>query len=499
MSTTSLSLRDYQQAGIDALRAGSGQHLRQILSVPTGGGKTEMACAIAELAYSRGNRVWFIVDKITLASQAKARFEKYGMKVGILQGENTDRSADDQVVVSTIQTLSARFEKNPTMLDADIIVIDEVHVFHQMHKKVLDYRTVPCIGLSATPHNASLGLYFTNVVAPVTVRELVDAGHLMAPQIYAPTEPDLDGVRFQRGDFVESDLEDKMTRITGDVVAHWQRLAPGRPTIAFCVNVNHAREMAQEFVSAGVPAEVVHGGTPLEEREELFRQLAAGDIQVLTSVYVLGVGFDLPEASCAILARPTASEALHIQQCGRVLRVADGKPAPIILDHAGNTLRHGRPQDYIPPALGEVESRVRKERVPSERPAARCSSCGYILEPGVMECPKCLAIRQSRSQVVTVDGRLVEIDTPDIGAEAPMSRRQVLKELMGIAEIKGFKRGWAVHQYEDRYGCQPWKDGAIQRYKSITATPPSPETIRWVENRRKYHYIRKMKGRQGTQ
>ena len=63
------------------------------------------------------------------------------------------------------------------------------------------------------------------------------------------------------------------------------------------------------------------------------------------SVTVMGncEGFDFPELSCCVLARPTKSVALQLQMCGRVMRTAPGKNGAIILDHAGNILEHGPP------------------------------------------------------------------------------------------------------------------------------------------------------------
>lgn len=63
------------------------------------------------------------------------------------------------------------------------------------------------------------------------------------------------------------------------------------------------------------------------------------------SVTVMGncEGFDYPELSCCIQARPTKSLALHLQMVGRIMRVANGKNGAIILDHAGNILEHGVP------------------------------------------------------------------------------------------------------------------------------------------------------------
>jgi superfamily II DNA or RNA helicase len=478
-------LRDYQRAGIDGLRDGfRAGHTRQILVSPTGSGKTEMACAIAQLARGQGNRLLFIVDRKTLSAQTKNRFEKYGLTCSLWQGENTALLDDADVTVATVQTLRSQLkgysgEPDFCRLDGDLICIDEVHQFHQFHRDMMDARPdLPVIGLSATPHNESLGLYLSDVVAPVTIAELIEQGYLVPFRVYQPSEVDLEGVRFQRGDFVEADLEERMTAIVGDVVTHWMRLAENRPTLAFCVNVKHARELAQEFNRCGIAAAVVTGSTPDEERLELYEKLRTGRIRVLTSVYVLGVGFDLPEASCGILARPTASEALHIQQCGRLARPADGKVDALLLDHAGNTMRHGLPQNYQPPELDAVETRTRRERNPKEKHAIRCSSCGCVMEPGQQICPACGIEREHNGHVEVIDGRLVEVDqiSPPDPALDSQYRRQMFQEWLGYYESLpkiSKPRGCAAYCYEHYFDVIPWEDHAAvgRRYKHLAPEP----------------------------
>ncbi len=480
-----LKLRDYQQAGLDNLRTGFALgHTRQVLVMPTGSGKTEMAAAIAVMAKDRGNHTWFIVDRKVLSAQTKARFESYGLTCSVLQGDNTAYLAGADVTIATIQTLRARLKDRDGLPDfslfgADLVVIDEVHSFHQFHRDLLDARPeLPCVGLSATPHNGSLGLYFTRVVAPVTVKQLIEQDHLVPFRVYQPAqEVDLSGVRFRAGEFVESDLQEKMTAITGDIVTHWIAHAQKRPTIAFCVNVAHAREVAQEFERCGIAAGVVVGGTPDDERLELYEKLRTGRIRVLCSVYVLGVGFDLPEASCAILARPTASEALHIQQCGRVARPAVNKVDALVLDHAGNTLAHGLPQNYVPPALDAVDTRTTKTRNPKERLAIRCGDCGFILEPGQQICPACGIERECSSEVRVIAGRLMEVDAPEPVDDAadPDYRLQMFMEWLSYYESLpkiAKPRGCAAYCYQHYFKILPWEDPAIGRAYSLLRSEP---------------------------
>ena len=95
--------------------------------------------------------------------------------------------------------------------------------------------------------------------------------------------------------------------------------------------------------SAEVPAAHLDGSMPHEERQRLLEALSAGDIQVLCSVGVLSEGFDEPRLGAVLLARPTSSRALYLQQVGRGLRSCRDmdKCCCIVLDMSCNTVRHG--------------------------------------------------------------------------------------------------------------------------------------------------------------
>ena len=62
---------------------------------------------------------------------------------------------------------------------------------------------------------------------------------------------------------------------------------------------------------------------------------------------VLTEGWDMPEVSCCILARPTRKMGLYRQMVGRVLRPAPGKTNAIVLDHSGAVFRHGFVEDHV--------------------------------------------------------------------------------------------------------------------------------------------------------
>ena len=136
------------------------------------------------------------------------------------------------------------------------------------------------------------------------------------------------------------------------------------------------------------------------------------------SVGVLALGFDVPDVGCVILARPTMSEALHIQQCGRGARTAEGKSDCLILDHAGNCARHGLPQDFeMPETLLTGTDKARSERQERQSLPSPCPACDFLVPPSSAVCPSCGTVRLTRSKVETVDARLVALagDRQDSG------------------------------------------------------------------------------------
>ena len=238
-------------------------------------------------------------------------------------------------------------------------------------------------------------------------------------------------------------------RIVGDVISHWQSRCADRPTIAFCVDKPHAQSLADEFTLAGVRAAVVVDETEDDERAEIFAAFEARKLDVLTSVGVLGIGFDSPIASCAILARPTLSTMLHIQQCGRVLRPYEGKGDALILDHAGNTLRHGLPIDFTPPSkLSEIDKRTDRKARDTERPdTVICRRCTVVYPRQEDACPECGTPRERKTKVLVLDGQLRpvswESDKPEPTGMTPEEVRRCYQEMLSICEDRCWKRGSA--------------------------------------------------------
>ncbi len=216
-----------------------------------------------------------------------------------------------------------------------------------------------------------------------------------------------------------------------------------------------------------------------EDREATIGRFRDGETLVLTSVNTLGTGFDMPDVGCGIMARPTLSLSLFIQQVGRILRTAPGKDKAILLDHAGNTLCHGLPQDFVVPDLDEGEHKTNKSRKKKANNLVLCADCGAVLEVDQRTCPACGIDQPERaSKVHFVDGRLNEFGADQARPDNDdASKRHWYAALKWIAQDKGYKLGWPYHKFHDKFGHYPIND-----WRRIEPEVPSNKVNRWVKS-----------------
>ena len=428
-------LRPYQLQAIADLRAAWRE--RPVLHIPTGGGKTVIACELIRSAVAKKRRVVFVAHRRGLVFQARDRLAQYGVEAGVIMA--SEPMTGHQVQVASIQTLIRR------RFDADIIIVDEAHHATSATWKGVVARYPIVIGLTATPYRldgAPLGDVFGRIVSGPTVSELVADGVLINPRIFAPPGPDLRGVHTRGGEYVPSELEAAVSKpsLIGDIVTHWKKHANNGRTVVFGVGVAHSKAIAAAF---GSIARHIDGQTPQAEREESVAQLEAGEIRVLCNCDLIGEGWDLPALDCAILARPTKSMALHRQQIGRVMRSCHEKTGALVLDHAGNTLRHGVPTDEVEVSL--TGKAVRKQ----EKAPRTCKQCFAVIES--YPCWDCGHTPDATErEIAQKDGELVEFLS-----ETPEQKRAWYAEQIAAASALGYKIGYAKMRYKARYRVWP--------------------------------------------
>lgn len=450
-----MNLRPYQQQGVEALRAAfRAGALAPLYVAPTGSGKTVLFTHIARGATQRGNTVWILVHRQELLFQTSRALDALHIEHGVVAPGFTPSTASVQVC--SVQTLKRRVEQGK-LKPADLIVIDEAHhatagSWRAVVKALPDARL---LGVTATPERLDgqgLGEVFDALVIGPTVAELIRDGWLCRPVVFAPpTQLDLSGVKSRAGDFAMDAIASRIDKptITGDVIAHYKRLCDGKPAIAFCASVAHAQHVAEQFRAAGYRATSLDGKMGDAERKTAVAALGDGRMQVLTSCEIISEGIDIPIVAAAILLRPTQSLALYLQQVGRALRPAPGKHRALILDHVGNVMRHGLPDDERKWTLDNVprsarerdnEPGLRVAQCPScfaaHHPAPSCPSCGHVYAPA-LAAPK------------QVEGTLTEITPEQVQSwredrKREVGRAKTREELEAIAVARGYKPSW-VH------------------------------------------------------
>jgi superfamily II DNA or RNA helicase len=445
-----------------------------MLQSPTGSGKSIVATSLIRGAYEKGKKAYFICDRIELIEQAAAHFDRADIPLGVCQADHDRTDRTHRVQVASIQTMAKRM-----CIPADLYIIDEVHVFHKAHIKLMaDNPDAIFLGLSATPWAKGLGKHFSKLIVVSTTQKLIDNGFLVRPEEYGPSKPDLEKVGMLGGDYEENALEkaSNTPKLVGDIVEHWLSLARGRQTFAYAVNIKHSMAIAEAFCRAGIVAAHLDCYSKPEEREDIMRDFRAGRIQVLSSVELLSRGVDCPSVSCIILARATKSLMLYVQMVGRGLRISPGKDdGCIVLDHSGNTERHGFVTDDMPT---ELDDGSKKESVaPKKEPRLPkpCPQCHYLkITP---KCPKCGAESVTYAKdVAHVDGTLVSLrgKTKDSGngkAYTTAEKELIYAQLLGYARDRGYKSGWAYHRAQQITGTYP------ARSKQVQPVEPTPEIV----------------------
>lgn len=451
-------LRDDQAHALDQLRHAVGSGKRRIMmQAPTGFGKTVLAGEIISSARSKGKRVMFTVPAIALVDQAVESFFKHGIyDIGVIQATHAMTDWSQPVQIASVQTLQKR-----ELPRADVVLVDEAHKWFRFYEKWFfdpAWKDVPIIGLSATPWTKGLGRYYEELIVAGTTEALIDQNVLSPFRVFAPSHPDLKGVRTVAGDYHEGDLSKAMDKspLIADVVQTWLELGEGRSTLCFAVDRAHAQHLQQQFEAAGVPCGYQDAHTTDIERREIKRKFHNGEFKVVCNIGTLTTGVDW-DVRCIIFARPTKSKMLFVQIAGRGLRTADGKDNCLFLDHSDNHLRLGFVTDIHQDKLddGRPQAVEKQDRIALPK---ECPKCHFLKAPRTAECPSCGFKCEQHSKIEFEDGKLEELQKgPKVPAAAKRfpDKASTLGQLRWWASNSGYSQGWASHKYREIYGVWP--------------------------------------------
>jgi superfamily II DNA or RNA helicase len=397
-----------------------------------------------------GRRILILVHRQELIEQTGKALARFGIECGVIAAGYEPRP-------SAVQVASVMTAVRREIGEFDLVVIDEAHhAVAGSWRQILNHLpNVLVLGVTATPERLDgrgLGDIFEEMVIGPTTAELTDLRYLAPAAVYAPSKmPDLSDINIVAGDYNQRQLEERMLAkgLVGDAVGQYRRRADGLPAIAFCVGIRHSKAVCEEFTSAGYRAAHVDGETPNDERRATMAALANSELHLVTNCMLISEGFDAPAVNALMILRPTQSLALHLQMIGRALRPAPGKERAVVLDHAGNTFRHGLPTQERNWSLTATRRRVARAGA-ARSPVKICPACETALPLTADECWQC--DHQFGRWIKSAPGELSEFAADLIDLQSMSYRSAVLwagrdrAKLRRVQMARGYKPGWIYYQ-----------------------------------------------------
>lgn len=320
---------------------------KALVIAATGTGKTYMS-AFDVMQY-KPKTMLFIVHREEILKKAKETFEKLlkgrNIKTGLFTGNAKDRDAN--YLFATIQTMNRYYEdfhKNYF----DYIIIDEAH--HGASDSYLNvlghFEPKFTLGMTATPERCDslsvFELFDNNVALEVRLHEALDEDLVIPFHYFGVT--DIEGV-----DLEDVNLDDKsqlaqrlMINRRVDFIIEKMNFyghdGNFRKLLGFCVNIEHAKYMAEEFNKRGINSVALSGEDTVAKRDEYIKRLESDkdDLQAIFTVDIFNEGVDIPSVNTVLMLRPTNSPIIFIQQLGRGLRKSGSKEFLTVLDFIGN-------------------------------------------------------------------------------------------------------------------------------------------------------------------
>lgn len=435
-----INLRPYQKdifdKATDVFRKGS----KGVCCVlPCRSGKSYIMARMIKGA--KGN-VLVLAHRHTLINQHKELLESLGVLT-------------DKVRVESVFTEASRLGKYAPD-DVNLIIIDEAHLSEAMsYRKVCEYYNCRRVLFTATPARLDgkpLTLADT-LITGITATELIKLGAISDYDYYAPDlNLNIDNVDMVAGEYNNGQLTELMCQsaIYGDILKYYCTLGDNRQAIAYCTSVKHSEQTAKMFTDNGISAISIDGSMSQKERNRKMDMFRNGDVQILCNCNLISEGVTLPNASVALLLRPTMSLPLFIQQACRVLTPVEGKKA-VIIDFVNNVQKHGMPTETHNWSLSQTVEKRKEFNEDGTLSIRQCENCFKCFKTAPV-CPYCgyeYKVKGRELKAVT-DVELKKIETiqkEEQEKQKKIARMEVgqcktLAELQEIAKARGYKSGW---------------------------------------------------------
>lgn len=356
-TTNNLALFEPRGAQIEALCAlentraeGAG---RALVQAATGVGKTYLA-AFDSKDYER---VLFVAHKEEILKQAAQSFKnvRNSDDYGFFDGES--KCTDKSMIFASVATLGRSEYLNNKYFASDYfnyIVIDEFHhAVNDQYQRIVNYfKPQFLLGLTATPERMDgRNIYEIcdyNVPYEISLKEAINKGMLVPFHYYGIfDDTDYSKLHIVRGRYDEKELNETYIGNVHryELIYKYYCKYGSRQALGFCCSKEHAREMAREFSSRGIPSVAVFSdasGEYTEKRNVAIQKLKNGEIRAIFSVDMFNEGVDITSVDMVMFLRPTESPIVFLQQLGRGLRKCRGKEFLTVLDFIGNYEKAGR-------------------------------------------------------------------------------------------------------------------------------------------------------------
>ncbi|WP_113907666.1 DEAD/DEAH box helicase family protein [Aliidiomarina celeris] len=318
---------------------------RGLVVMATGMGKTWLAAFDAQQV--QADRVLFVAHREEILIQAQRTYSALfpNKSVGFYNGG--EKAIDSDFVFASVQSLGRlQHLQNFPREHFDYVVVDEFHhATSRSYQKLLNYfKPGFLLGLTATPERTDqsdiLSLCDHNLVFERTLVDGISQDILVPFHYYGIFDAyvNYQEIPWRSGKFDPAALDNAFvtTKRAKHIFEHWLKHRQSR-TLGFCISQKHADFMANYFSQKGIKAVAVYSGSEVR-RNEALKALALGGIEVIFSVDLFNEGTDIPEVDTVLMARPTESKILFLQQLGRGLRQSPetNKSHVVVLDFIGN-------------------------------------------------------------------------------------------------------------------------------------------------------------------
>jgi superfamily II DNA or RNA helicase len=389
---------------------------------PTGAGKTAIG-ALVIARYPEQRWVWLAHTRDLVEQSAAALEREFPGEVGIVMA-GLPGDATKRIQICSVQTLLARDFVPPGW-----VVLDEMHHYGAEEWQTFAERfgDRPALGLTATPERADgVGLrgLFHDITVAAHYSELIRGGYIVSCRTLRPTK--------------------RLRGVAQDPVTAYLAKGEGRYGFTFCRSIEIARDTAAKYTAFGVPAECVDANTGADERRERIAELGKR-YQMLTSVYALTEGVDVPGASVCVLARGINHPSGLLQMAGRVLRDSPGKTDALLLDLPGVTWDHGLPHEDREYSLDGIQ------RKPGNESLRVCQQCGYTELSGVTLCSRC----GFKLPPQNLAPRVHNVEIAERAGDSDLEKTLRLSALIVEAKRKGWADDVVADRYKQEFGARP--------------------------------------------